>query len=325
MPEFWPLPVDDPSDGDKLVNRQLRPRMVAQPVDRGDFNAATKAVVELCNMWGGGTMPLMPVTPGEPVDQRWAKLLTQSNIDAVAKSELLDKAEIDKYTEIHGDATQLLVRIVVDLEKRPTVQTCRGVATDHPWYLAYLATLGDLPPTPDSMNTWNDLRDDLTYQDSLTIRTIDIEPGVDALLAILRDHNAIRGRTHPNPTSGWPGSDLQQGFPTHSRFDFDDSKIARQYGPNIVVLYEPGSVEDLALIWNLRARFTHSRRFPLALPRTDTVVSDLQAVANAAAHYFGFGHNIALTSLSVEQAELTEIVGPQQIGAARAGCRRPRR
>jgi hypothetical protein len=40
----------------------------------------------------------------------------------------------------------------------------------------------------------------------------------------------------------------------------------------------------------------------------------LQAVANAAAHYFGFGHNIALTSFSVEQAELTEIVGPQQIG-----------
>jgi hypothetical protein len=313
MPDYWPLLVHDPLDGDKLVNRQLRPRAIAQPIDRGDFNAAAQAAVELCNRWGGGAMPLMPVTPGESVEGRWGKILTQSNIDAIAESKLLDADEIRKYSEIHGASTQLLLRIVVDLEKRPTVQTCRGVARGNPWYLSYLATLGDLPTTPDHMNTWNDLRQDLTYQDALTVRGVDAEPGANALLAILREHNAISAieLTRIRLAAGL-GATYNKGFPEHSRFNFDDNRIARQYGPNIVVVYEPGSVEDLALIWNLRAQFAHPRRFPLALPRTDHVGRDLQVLANAAAHYFGFGHNLALTSFSVDQAVLTEIGQPHQ-------------
>jgi hypothetical protein len=64
MTEYWPLLVHDPLDGDVLINRQLRPRAVAQPVDRGDFGAAVQAVVGLCNRSAGGGMPLMPVTRG---------------------------------------------------------------------------------------------------------------------------------------------------------------------------------------------------------------------------------------------------------------------
>ncbi len=36
--------------------------------------------------------------------------------------------------------------------------------------------------------------------------------------------------------------------------------------PDIVVVYRPGSVEELELIWNLRARFVHPPRLPLDTP-----------------------------------------------------------
>ena len=83
---------------------------------------------------------------------------------------------------MHGHSTQLLLRIVADLERKPAVQTCRGISTDDPWYLAYLAVLGDLSPLPDPMNTWNDLRSDLTYQDVLTIRGIEQDVGAETEL-----------------------------------------------------------------------------------------------------------------------------------------------
>jgi len=89
MVDYWPLLVHDPFGGDVLINRQLRPRAVAQPVDRGDFGAAVQAVVGLCNRWAGGAMPLMPVTPVAPVDDQWARILTESSIDAIENSDLL--------------------------------------------------------------------------------------------------------------------------------------------------------------------------------------------------------------------------------------------
>src|SRR5277367_110732 len=64
----------------------------------------------------------------------------------------------------------------------------------------------------------------------------------------------------------------------------------------------------LALIWNLRARFVHPPRFPLAIPMTPAAEDDLRYLLGAGAdHHFGFGHNLALTSFSVPGAELATL------------------
>jgi hypothetical protein len=47
-----------------------------------------------------------------------------------------------------------------------------------------------------------------------------------------------------------------------------DSNLARNVGPNVVVVYEPGSVEDLCLLWDLRASHALPKGFPLAVPVT---------------------------------------------------------
>lgn len=312
MPDLWPLLTDEPLDGDIVIQRQLRPAGCAVAVDRTDFATATPAVIGLCDSWGGSAMPLIPVTPHAPVDSRWHRVLLQSNIDGIRRTDLLDEQERKRFCDIGGeDYRQLLLRILVDLDgPKPTVQTSRGVPTDHPWYLAYLAMLGDLPTAPSSMNTWNDLPPSLTYQDIATIHGVESEIGATGLLALTRTRNAVSAvdLTRSKLKVGLPAATNRGLLPETSRYEWDDDRTSRRYGPNIIVVYQPGSVEDLALIWNLRARFVHPDGLPLPIPLTDTIGQDLDTLKRSnVEHYFGGGHNVALTSFSVPPADLEPI------------------
>ncbi|MGO8965378.1 hypothetical protein [Mycobacterium sp.] len=254
-------------------------------------------------------MPLIPVTVGESVDERWSRILNESNIDGIERTDLLSDEEVRKYTDLHGPDTAQLIRIVVDLERKPTVQTCQGLSEDDPWHLSYLAVLGDLSPHPHRQNTWNDLRPDLTFQDVLTIRGVDGDGSASRLLTLLRDFTAVSAiESSRSKLTGGLQASYNKGLSESSRFEWGDDRKAHQYGPNIVVVYQPGSVEDLALIWNLRARFLHPPRFPLAIPMTPAAGDDLRFLLGAGAdHHFGFGHNLALTSFSVPGAELAAL------------------
>lgn len=312
MSDLWPLLTSEPLNGDTVIHRQLRPAGCAVPVDRTDLESAADAVIGLCNSWGGSAMPLIPVTPYEAIDSRWHRILLQSNIDGIAKTDLLDEAERTKFRDIQGgDYRQLLLRVLVDLEApRPTVQTCRGVPADNEWYLAYLALFGDLPVNPDQMNTWNELRRDLTYQDVVTIQGVQTEIGAAGLAALIRDPSAISAvdLTRSKLSVGMPAATNRGLLPESSRFEWDDDRISRRYGPNVIVFYRPGSVEDLALVWNLRARFAHPNGLPLAVPMTDNIDQDIATLKGAnVEHYFGGGHDVALTSFSVTPADLEAV------------------
>jgi hypothetical protein len=77
-------------------------------------------------------MLLIPVTPESEVDERWSRILMEGNIDAIQRSEILSEDGSSKYSDMQGHSTQLLLRIVVELERKPAVQTCRGISTDGP-------------------------------------------------------------------------------------------------------------------------------------------------------------------------------------------------
>jgi hypothetical protein len=312
MPDLWPLLTGEPLNGDIVIHRQLRPAGCAVPVDRTDLESAAHAVVGLSNSWGGSAMPLIPVTPHTPIDNRWHRILLQSNIDGIAEMDLLDEEERAKYGDIQGgNYRQLLLRILVDLDTpKPTVLTCRGVPTNDKWYLAYMALFGDLPATPDPMNSWNELPRDLTYQDIVTVQGVETEMNAAGLAALIRDRTAISAvdLTQSKLSVGVPAATNRGLLPESSRFEWDDDRISRRYGPNLIVVYQPGSVEDLALIWNLRARFAHPNGLPLAIPMTDTIGQDIATLKHSGVeHYFGGGHNVALTSFSVPPAELEAV------------------
>lgn len=278
-------------------------------IDRSDYSSACSRVRDLCGTWGGAGIPLIPVSSSQNIDPRWSRILNESNIDGVERSPLVSDEAVHEYTDAQGPAAAQLIRIVVELERKPTVQTIRGMVPEDPWHLAYLAVAGDLSPDPHPQNTWNDLRHDLTFDDVLTIRGIRETGSSAGLLAMIRDFTAMTAveLSRSKLPSGLQGG-YNKGFPSSSRFEWSDDVVSQQFGPNIVVVYEPGSPEDLALIWNLRARFLHPPRFPLAVPMTPTVEDDIRHLDEAgAAHYFGFGHNLALTSMSIAQDRIATL------------------
>ena len=47
-------------------------------------------------------MPLIPVTVGEIVDERWSRILNESNIDGIERTDLLSDDEVRKYSDLAG-------------------------------------------------------------------------------------------------------------------------------------------------------------------------------------------------------------------------------
>jgi hypothetical protein len=168
-----------------------------------------------------------------------------------------------------------------------------------------------LPVNPDqSINSWDDLRRDLTYENVVTVQGVETEIGAAGLVALIRDRSIISAvdMTQSKLSVGVPAVTNRGLLPETSRFEWDNDRISRCYGPNAIVVYQPGSVEDLALIWNLRARFAHPNGLPLAIPMTDTVGQDIATLKDAnVEHYFGGGHNVALTSFSVAPTDLEAV------------------
>ena len=261
---------------------------------------------------GWGFSPLVSVNPdAAELDDRVVKMLLGSNIDGLEGRKLLPEETEQRYSDQFADAAQWLLRQVAYLKDQRQVQTCRGVPTDSPWYPAYLALFGDLPDEPNrERNRRNDLPSDLAFGDLVAVRSVDGEPSIRDLISRMLDLQRIstveltRVRLPTSIIGGY-----NKGMPSTSRFGWGQSSALTQYGPNLLVVYRPGSVEDLALLWNLRARFAHPEGLPLAVPLTDLARQDIEALRRTpqAQHYFGLGHNLGITSFSVLPDELLEL------------------
>ena len=153
MSDHWPLLVAEPLDGERLVNSQLRPRARRSPqlVRTIRQRGASSGCRVVCGTWGGGGMPLVPVTVGESVDERWSRILNESNIDGIERTDLLSDEEVRKYTDLHGPDTAQLIRIVAStLNANLPFRPAQGLSEDDPWHSPYLAVLGDVSPSPAS-------------------------------------------------------------------------------------------------------------------------------------------------------------------------------
>jgi hypothetical protein len=168
-----------------------------------------------------------------------------------------------------------------------------------------------------------DLRPDLDW-DSITPTEFedDVEGSGEDLLRRLRDE-----RTDPPVLSTFRLLGLASAGRNSAIASGGQGALPRPFevrsliGPNIVVVYEPGSVEDLALLWNLRAAHGLPRGLPLAVPTTEDVPQVLEAwTAQHAQAHFGLGgdRRWCLTSHSVSADDLQHIVGETNASAWRA-------
>ena len=310
--DLWPLLTEDLLTGTYSVERQLRPRVSGVAVRRRSIDDFRKVVGTLCTRWGGGFSPLVSVDPDVPeLDDRIVKMLLGSNIDGLEVRKLLPEAIEERYSDRYADATNWLLHQIAYLTDRRTVQTCRGVADNSPWYSTYLTVFGDIPDSPNpKRNRMSELREDLRFGDLVDIRTVEAEPSIRdvvARLRVLQQISAVELTRVRLPTSVIGG--YNKGLPTTSRFTWGQSTALARYGPNLLVVYENDSVEDLVLTWNLRARFAHPSKLPLAIPLTASTRQDIEFLAQTseAQHFFGLGHNLGITSFSITPDALQEL------------------
>jgi hypothetical protein len=331
--ELWPLLTEDVLSGVFSTERLLRPRTSAVALRSGSVDDLRRVVEDLCTRWGGGFSPLIVVDPEVgTIEPAVLKALLGSGIDGIDARKLLPEELEREHSDQWSNAHQFLLRQLAYLDTRHTVQTCRGVPIDNPWYAAYLTLFGDLPQRPDrKRNERNDLVSSLTFADVVDIVEVDTEPSVrDIISKILQPQHipAVELTRVRLPTNAV--GNYNRGMPDTSRFDWGHSKALAQYGPNVVVIYRQDSVDDLALAWNLRARFGHPRGLPISLPLTESTPEDVAHIAQSAQaqHFFGFGHNMALTSISVGPEELSnlcqgngfDVVDPTQLIGEIYGC-----
>jgi hypothetical protein len=182
---------------------------------------------------------------------------------------------------------------------------------DDPWFLAYVAALGAWPEQPDArLLDWARLRPELGWSDVLPVTFSEVAgSGPIDLLERLRA---------PDPTPATRSTIFLSvaAAARHESIAGGESRIpvarpdAPFIGPNIVVVYEADSLQDLCLLWALRAAQGLPNGLPLGVPDSQDVVAALGHFEREhAGQSFGLGgdRRWALTSLSVPIGRLREI------------------
>lgn len=182
---------------------------------------------------------------------------------------------------------------------------------DDPWRPIYAACLGRLPeaPTPELLSAGY-LRPELTFEDFLNIERVHVSGELDDLLARL----SADGRITPRQLSmlhlayGNAGSTALRSKPDvlpSPGFDRYDA------GPNVIVVCNPGSLDDLALLWNLRGAHGDGRVMPIGLPLDAVTPAAIRTlVGHERVARSGFAHRSAyITSASIDVEAITERLG----------------
>lgn len=264
---------DERLNGPQEVHVSFRPERVAIPVAAGAVDEAVATIECECQVWGGAATPLIPVSPEGTVVDAYARILPGAAIDHVvgldifalgAGGSLRPKVQSGK----RGWWGSQFAAALLDYHRQDSYAVLEVVdlAKDDPWRSIYAACLGRLPqvPTPELLNAGH-LRPELTFEDFLHVDRVQTTGSLDDLLARLSSDEMLTPRqlAMVHLAYGNSGSAaLRQKsdiLPTPG-FDRYDA------GPNVIVACSPGSLDDLALLWNLRGAHGDGRVLPIGLP-----------------------------------------------------------
>jgi hypothetical protein len=203
------------------------------------------------------------------------------------------------------------------------------------WHISYLACMGDLDEDLGERAIEHaGLRPDITLGELVNLQPWSQTAGSSRdLIRRLRDPGSVSFRRLSLSGLGYMPASWSQDFlsnPTWVQEGWERQLV----GSNVAIVYEPGSVSDLCLTWNLRAAHGFPPGLPLAIPKTDSVVEDLRIWSDPESDCFagklrGFGRPFAITSLSVDSDDLKGIAkdagGPWKVFAPEALSASPHR
>lgn len=295
-------------NGQFEVTTILRPERSARLVPTGDPETLRQEILRLCQVWGGACQPFIPVDGGRIPDV-YERLLCVEQIDFVGG---LTEVEISLPPRVRArypsDHPALLIAAHERMDRRRPVRVTELDATD-PWRPIYDVMLGAWPDTPDSvLSEQAGLRDDLTFEDVVPVERVTVKGSLADLIERLMSSDAlnprdasIHGLAHGlNPDTSFFGTDPILPNPR---------SVERAAGPNIIVAVTAGSVDDLALLWNLRGAHGSHRVLPIGIPigeLDNASLEELQTPGRATMFGFG-GGKCYLVSASVPMAQLRSV------------------
>jgi hypothetical protein len=297
---------NDLLDGPYEVSTLLRPTRYARAVPASDVEALLAEMQLLCQAWGGAGQPLVPVIDGE-ISDLYTRLLQTEQIDCVgAPRELVVATPRRVEQEVPWDYPAIVLAASEPLERWSRPVQVVDLATDDPWRPIYAATLGTWPEDPNpQLSNSADLPEDLRFDEILPIERHHAVGSLDDLIARLTDLNRLRPRQVSNLFLAC-GREPDTSFLTNSTTMPEPWAVRRAAGPNIIVAVANGSVEDLALLWNLRAAHGDHRVLPIGIPIdqiTPVELTELQQPGRSV--MFGWrGGRCHLTSASLSWHDL---------------------
>ena len=309
---------DDRLDGPHEVHVSFRPQRVALPIPFGAVGGALAVIEDQCQVWGGATTPLIPLALDGAVPDAYASILPGSAVDHVlgldiyalgSGGPLMPETPVNE----RGRWGSQFAAALLDYHRQDSYGVLEVVELDDddPWRPIYAACLGRLPdaPAPELLSAGY-LRPELTFEDFLQVERVCVSGGLDDLLARL----SADGRITPRQLSmlhlayGNAGSTALRSKPDvlpSPGFDRYDA------GPNVVVVCSPGSLDDLALLWNLRGAHGDGRVMPIGLPLDAVTPAAIQTlVGHERVARNGFAHRSAyITSASIDVEAITGRLG----------------
>lgn len=301
----------------------FRPEREAVPILRTEA-AFEQAISTECQIWGGATSPIFPIEPDGSIPRPYQRMLAGSAVDGIRGSHpywlhYLDEARIilpfdEQYRWSHLAMTLLEYR---PQGSRPTVEVV-VLEPDDPWRGIYLACLGTLPPEPNATLMRNaNLVPDLTFEDFFDVERVLGTGSLEDLIS----RQQVPGRATPRLLSmvHLAVGDSASTALRHGSALLPDQSFARfDAGPNVLVVCTPGSVEDLALLWNLRGAHGDLRPIPIGIPLAEVGASSIDRLLREPrlAHHGIAAKNLYVTSASVPVKELQELVGSHREGVA---------
>ena len=262
---------DEDAAGLQTLLVAIRPAREARLLPAGDKEAFIDAVELNCQIWGGVTWPLLPITEDGSLPAIYRDHLLGASIDQIIGYTWRDfraGALIDELPPIAPRFRDPLAIAFLEIERKDWYKplTVVELDTDDPWRPIYAACLGRLPVVPDArLLSGANFIPDLTFEHFISVDRQHVHGSLQDLLERLSEHrphtprflslNGLsRAGTHGTRNWGREGA-LPQGDP-----------VQKDVGPYIVVVCSDDDIADYALLWNLRAAHDDFYVLPIGIP-----------------------------------------------------------